>query len=129
MATEQDLSEAEEEIASALSLPELPTVASQRHAIEERQAALYAGEIAIPADVVDEVLRSGGNRDRSQLRLIYNFMTDPTPEEAAEFVKREYGVGGNRSSLSAHSTSRKNPNLILPRRNRYSLQSSKEAAA
>ena len=30
----------------------------------------------------------------SQLRLIYNFMTDPTPEEAAEFVKREYGVGG-----------------------------------
>ena len=69
-------------------------MASQRHAIEERQAALYAGEIAIPADVVDEVLRSGGNRDRSQLRLIYNFMTDPTPEEAAEFVKREYGVGG-----------------------------------
>ena len=66
----------------------------QRRAIEERQAALYAGEIAIPAAVVDEVLRSGGNRDRSQLRLIYNFMTDPTPEEAAEFVKREYGVGG-----------------------------------
>lgn len=92
--TEQDLSEAEEEIASALSLPELPTVERQRRAIEERQAALYAGEIAIPAAVVDEVLRSGGNRDRSQLRLIYNFMTDPTPEEAAEFVKREYGVGG-----------------------------------
>ena len=44
--------------------------------------------------MVDEVLRSGGNRDRSQLRLIYNFMTDPKPEEAAEFVKREYGVGG-----------------------------------
>ena len=40
------------------------------------------------------MLRSGGNRERSQLRLIYNFMTDPTPEEAAEFVKREYGVGG-----------------------------------
>ena len=88
------MSEAEEEIASALSLPELPTVERQRRVIEERQAALYAGEIAIPAAVVDEVLRSGGNRDRSQLRLIYNFMTDPTPEEAAEFVKREYGVGG-----------------------------------
>ena len=88
------MSEAEEEIASALSLPELPTVERQRRAIEERQAALYAGEIAIPTAVVDEVLRSGGNRDRSQLRLIYNFMTDPTPEEAAEFVKREYGVGG-----------------------------------
>ena len=92
--TEQDLSEAEEEIASALILPELPTVDSQKRAIEERQAALYAGEIAIPADVVDEVLRSGGNRDRSHLRLIYNFMIDQTPEEYAEFVKREYGVGG-----------------------------------
>ena len=97
--TEQDLSEAEEEIASALSLPELPTVERQRRVIEERQAALYAGEIAIPAAVVDEVLRSGGNRERSQLRLIYNFMTDPSPEEAAEFVKREYGVGGKGFSI------------------------------
>ena len=93
------MSEAEEEIASALSLPELPTVERQRRAIEERQAALYAGEIAIPAAVVDEVLRSGGNRERSQLRLIYNFMTDPSPEEAAEFVKREYGVGGKGFSI------------------------------
>lgn len=92
--TEQDLSEAEEEIASALFLPELPTVESQKRAIEERQAALYAGEIVIPTEVVDEVLRSGGNRDRSHLRLIYNFMIDQTPEEYAEFVKREYGVGG-----------------------------------
>ena len=97
--TEQDLSEAEEEIASALSLPELPTVERQRRVIEERQAALYAGEIGIPAAVVDEVLRSGGNRDRSQLRLIYNFMTDPTTEESAEFVKREYGVGGKGFSI------------------------------
>ena len=88
------MSEAEEEIASALFLPELPTVESQKRAIEERQAALYAGEIVIPTEVVDEVLRSGGNRDRSHLRLIYNFMIDQTPEEYAEFVKREYGVGG-----------------------------------
>ena len=93
------MSEAEEEIASALSLPELPTVERQRRVIEERQAALYAGEIGIPAAVVDEVLRSGGNRDRSQLRLIYNFMTDPTTEESAEFVKREYGVGGKGFSI------------------------------
>ena len=92
--TEQDLSEAEEEIASALILPELPTVDSQKRTIEARQAALYAGEIAIPAEVVDEVLRSGGNRDRSHLRLIYNFMIEQTPEEYADFVKREYGVGG-----------------------------------
>ena len=92
--TEQDLSEAEEEIASALSLPEYPTANQQKRAIEERQAARYAGEIAIPSDVVDEVLRQGSNRDRGHLRLIYNFMAEKTPEEYTEFVKREYGTGG-----------------------------------
>ncbi len=92
--TEQDLSEAEEEISSALSLPELPTAKEQIRSIEERQAALYAGEIAIPPEVVDEVLRKGGNKSRSHLRLIYNFMTDQTPEEYTEFVRREYGQGG-----------------------------------
>lgn len=92
--TEQDLSEAEEEQASALSLPELPTVKEQIREIEDRIAALYAGEIRIPAEVVDEVLRTGGNRNRSQLRIIYNFMSEQAPEEYAEFVKREYGTGG-----------------------------------
>ena len=92
--TEQDLSEAEEEQASALSLPELPTVKEQIRGIEERMAALYAGEIRIPADVIDEILRTGSNRDRSQLRLIYNFMSEQTPEAYADFVKREYGTGG-----------------------------------
>ena len=92
--TEQDLSEAEEEAASAFSLPELPTVEQQIRSIEERQAALYAGETAIPADVIDEVLRKGGNRDRSHLRIIYNFMLEQTPEEYTDFVRREYGTGG-----------------------------------
>lgn len=88
------MSEAEEELASAFSLPELPTVEQQIRTIEERQAALYAGETAIPADVIDEVLRKGGNRDRSHLRIIYNFMMEQTPEEYTDFVRREYGTGG-----------------------------------
>ncbi len=92
--TEQDLSEAEEEIASALSLPELPTVEKQMRSIEERQAALYAGDTAIPADVIDEVLRKGGNRSRSHLRIIHNFMIDQPQEAYTEFVRREYGTGG-----------------------------------
>ena len=62
--------------------------------IEERMAALYAGEISISPDVVDEVLRVGGNREGSQLRIIYNFMIEQTPEEYTEFVRREYGTGG-----------------------------------
>ena len=92
--TEQDLSEAEEKIASAFSLPSLPTVEQQIRAIEAPMQAQYADEITIPAEVVDEILRTGSNRNKSQLRLIYNFMTEQTPEEYTAFVKKEYGEGG-----------------------------------
>lgn len=92
--TEQDLSEAEEQIVSALSLPALPTAKAQIRKIEERMAALYAGETPISADVVDDVLRKGGNKRHSHLRIIYNFMIDQSPEEYTEFVRREYGTGG-----------------------------------
>lgn len=92
--TEQDLSEAEEEIASAFSLPSLPTVEQQIRAIEAPMQAQYADEITISAEVVDEILRTGSNRSKSQLRLIYNFMTEQTSEEYTAFVKKEYGEGG-----------------------------------
>ena len=92
--TEQDLSEAEEEIASAFSFPDLPTVEQQIRAIEAPIQARYADEIALDPEVVDEVLRTGSNRSKDQLRLIYNFMVEKTPEEYTEFVKNEYGTGG-----------------------------------
>ncbi len=57
--TEQDLSEAEEKEASALSLPDFPTVEQQKREIEGRMQALYAGEVAISPEVIDEVLRTG----------------------------------------------------------------------
>ena len=63
-----------------------PTVEQQIRKIEERMQALYAGEIAIPADVVDEVLRAGGNQKESMLRIIYNFMLPQTEEEYTEFL-------------------------------------------
>ena len=88
------MSEAEEEIASAFSLPSLPTVEQQIRAIEAPMQARYADEITIPVEVVDEILRTGSNRNKSQLRLIYNFMTEQTPEEYTAFVKKEYGEGG-----------------------------------
>nr|WP_235906305.1 DEAD/DEAH box helicase family protein [Porcincola intestinalis] len=88
------MNEAEDEIASAFSLPDFPTANTQKRMIEARMEALYAGEISIPSDVVDEILRTGGNRDRSQLRIIYNFMIEQTPEEYMDFVRREYGRGG-----------------------------------
>ncbi len=91
--TEQDLSEAEEEIASAFSLPSLPTVEQQIRAIEAPMQAQYADEITIPAEVVDEILRTGSNRSKSQLRLIYNFMTEQTPEEYGEHQDVWCGAG------------------------------------
>ena len=75
-------------------MPEYPTANEQRRQIEERAAALYAGEIPIPESVVDDILRTGGNRAGSQLRIIYNFMSEQAPEEYTEFVKREYRKGG-----------------------------------
>ena len=92
--TEQDLSEAEEEIASAFSFPDLPTVEQQIRAIEAPIQARYADEIVLDSEVVDEILRTGSNRSKGQLRLIYNFMVEKTPEEYTEFVKNEYGTGG-----------------------------------
>ena len=103
--TEQDLTEAEEEIASALSLPEYPTANAQRRMIEQPMAALFAGEIAVPADVVDEILRTGSNRRGSQLRIIYNFMIDQTSEEYTDFVRREYGKGGKGLVIGGHEYS------------------------
>ena len=91
---EDGLSKAEEEIASALSLPEYPTANEQKRQIGERVAAFCAGEIPIPESVVDDILRTGGNRTGSQLRIIYNFMSEQSPGEYTEFVKREYRKGG-----------------------------------
>jgi len=71
-----------------------PSVEQQVRQIEERVQALYAGEITIPADVVDEVLRAGGNRKGSIPRIIYNFMPGKTDGEYTEFIRKEYGTGG-----------------------------------
>lgn len=98
--TEQDLTEAEAEIASALSLPDLPTVNQQIRVIEERMAAPYEREITVPTEIVDEVLRTGGNRRGSQLRLVYNYMIEQTSEAATAYVKREYGKGGKGMTIN-----------------------------
>ncbi len=76
------------------ALGRFPTVEQQIRKIGERVQALYAGEITIPADVVDEVLRAGGNRKGSMLRIISNFTLPQTEAEYTEFVRNEYGTGG-----------------------------------
>ena len=63
-------------------------------------AAPYEREITMPTEVVDEILRTGGNRRGSQLRLIYNYMIEQTPEAAAAYVLREYGKGGKGMTIN-----------------------------
>lgn len=92
--TENDMTEAEEETASALSLPELPSAEEQVYGIEKQAQSLYAGGSLIPEEVVDEVLRTGGNRRNSLYRIIYNFMSEQSPEEYTELIRKEYGTGG-----------------------------------
>jgi len=90
----RDIDGAEDELPSAFSLPEYPSTEVQKRKITERVQALFAGQIPISADVVDEILRAGSNHTGSQLRLIFQFMSEQTPEEYTDFIKREYGRGG-----------------------------------
>ena len=92
--TTEDIREAEAEAASAFALPGLPTVQRQIHEIEERAAAVYAGTLPFPADVVDEILRTGGNRSGTLYRLTYNFMVGQSRDERVEYVRQEYRTGG-----------------------------------
>ncbi len=89
-----DLAKAEEETASAFSLPELPTEEEQIFEFERQNQVLYAGRTDIPDEVVDEFLRTGGGGKNSLYRIIYNSMLEQSAEEHIQFVCREYGTGG-----------------------------------
>ena len=48
----------------------------------------------LPEETLNAILRTGSNHNRTELRLIYNFMSVQTKEEYEEFVRNEYGNGG-----------------------------------
>ena len=91
--------EAEDETASAFSLPEFPTPEAQKRAIEERTESLYSGSDLVPPEVVDDILRTGGNKNHSQLRIIFQYMIEQPEKEYADFIRREYGTGGKGFSI------------------------------
>jgi N12 class adenine-specific DNA methylase len=49
---------------------------------------------SIPLAHLDDVLRNGGNRNGSSLRVIARYAKGKSAEENAEFLRREYGRGG-----------------------------------
>lgn len=94
-----ELDKAEEQLASALLLPDLPGVDEQKCIIEGQMSVLlddtlYAGETAVPSEVIDAFLRAGGNLRGSRERIIANFMLEKKLEKYAEFIREEYGTGG-----------------------------------
>ena len=48
----------------------------------------------LPEETLNAILRTGSNHNRTELRLIYNFMSVQTKAEYEEFVRNDYGNGG-----------------------------------
>ncbi len=48
----------------------------------------------IPKEQLDTILKSGGGRDNSRKRIYAKYQQGKTPEEMAEFLKKEYGTTG-----------------------------------
>ena len=48
----------------------------------------------IPQEQLDTILRSGGGRENSRKRIYAKYRQGKTPEEMAEFLKKEYGTTG-----------------------------------
>ena len=49
---------------------------------------------ALPKEQLDTILQSGGGRDNSRKRIYAKYQQGKTPEEMAEFLKKEYGTTG-----------------------------------
>ncbi|MDE7203501.1 MAG: DUF3849 domain-containing protein, partial [Lachnospiraceae bacterium] len=49
---------------------------------------------AMPKEQLDTILRSGGGRENSRKRIYAKYQQGKTPEEMAEFLKKEYGTTG-----------------------------------
>ena len=53
-------------------------------------------------NIVDDVLRTGGNRKNSVKRIIYEFMQDQKVH--VEYIQDEFGIGGKGLFLTARNT-------------------------
>lgn len=50
--------------------------------------------MSIPQEQLDTILRSGGGKENSRKRIYAKYRQGKTPEEMAEFLKKEYGITG-----------------------------------
>ena len=71
-------------------------------AMKEAEAGIIPAEKTSPEptkevitkEQLDTILRSGGGRENSRKRIYAKYQQGKTPEEMAEFLKKEYGTTG-----------------------------------
>lgn len=99
-----DFDKAEEQLASALSLPDLPGMEEQKRVIEGQMSVLYAGTAErskeehpqlITQDEIDAFLIHGSPYENTHLRIYAYFLQEHTEKEKEEFVRKCYGIGGS----------------------------------
>ncbi len=112
----QDLDEAEEKLASALLLPNLPGTEEQRQTIEKRMSVLHTEATSTPysvrekvqeeeicslitQDEIDAFLVHGVAFENQHLRIYAYFLQEHTEKEKVDFVRNSYGIGGARHAV------------------------------
>ena len=66
------------------------TIAAAEASIQYTMPAAFS----LPQEQIDTILRSGGGRDNSRTRIYAKYQQGKTPEEMAEFLKKEYRTTG-----------------------------------
>ena len=62
--------------------------------VPAEKASLEPKKEALPKEQLDTILRSGGGMENSRKRIYAKYQQGKTPEEMAEFLKKEYGTTG-----------------------------------
>ncbi len=76
-----------------LPVKPLPTVGQQQELLEEAEAE-QAPAFSVSQEDIDAVLQHGGGYSDGKYRIYLYFQESHTKEEAAAFLKKEYGTGG-----------------------------------
>ena len=66
------------------------TIAAAQASVKYTMPAAFS----LPQEQLDTILRSGGGRDNSRKRIYAKYQQGTTPEEMAEFLKKEYWTTG-----------------------------------
>ena len=67
---------------------------AEQGSVQPEKASPEPKKETLPKEQLDAILRSGGGRDNSRKRIYAKYQQGKTPEEMAEFLKREYKTTG-----------------------------------